>query len=131
MMDHNQTTAEGLAAWIERRAHTPAELRQVLGYALKDAEARGEERGEQRASQEVPATPLNADVGRRMPVAREAGETWQPFPGGAIFTDIGGGYATIEMPTSVNTCPNCRRAVVGLRCNRCKLSFSQSGTLGT
>jgi hypothetical protein len=57
MMDHCTQTADGLATWIERRAHTPAELRQVLGYALKDAEARGEERGERLASLIAPADP--------------------------------------------------------------------------
>jgi hypothetical protein len=74
---HAETTAEGLATWIERRKHTPDELRLVLGYALKDAEARGEERGERLASLEAPpdpapeeAAPLNAHVGRRMPVVR-------------------------------------------------------------
>jgi hypothetical protein len=99
-MDHNHTTAEGLATWIERRQHTPVELRQVLHYALKDAEARGEERGERcpdcgtsgmlcvpcsMASAPIgsfdsvaippdpapePAAPLNAHVGRRVPVVQ-------------------------------------------------------------
>jgi hypothetical protein len=41
---HCTQTADGLATWIERRTHTPAELRQILRLALKDAEARGEQR---------------------------------------------------------------------------------------
>jgi hypothetical protein len=109
MMDHNETTAEGLATWIERRKHTPAELRQVLRYALHDAEARGEERGERLVAPAdpapeqqdwmdaaadglaglapvhedafkgaydhvfpEPARPLNAHVGRRIPVVQAA-----------------------------------------------------------
>ena len=41
-MDHCTQTADGLAFWIERRQHTPAELRIILLAALRDAERRGE-----------------------------------------------------------------------------------------
>lgn len=67
-MTHAEQTADGLATWIERRQHTPAELRQILRLALQDAEARGARLASLEAPPDPlpePAAPLNAHVGRR------------------------------------------------------------------
>jgi hypothetical protein len=100
---HAEQTADGLATWIERRQHTPAELRQILRLALRDAEVRGERLASLVAPLDplaepippVEAAPLNAHVGRRVPVS------------------------TVTNPP----CPSCHRPTVGGVCGPCATAY--------
>lgn len=82
-MTHAEQTAAGLATWILGRIAVgqlnPADLERTLLAALRDAE----EQGAQLASLEVPpdpapeqARPLNAHVGRRIPISALAAAEW-------------------------------------------------------
>lgn len=82
-MTHAEQTAASLTTWvlgrIARDQLNPADLERTLLAALHDAEARGARLASLEAPPDPlpePAAPLNAHVGRRIPISALAAAEW-------------------------------------------------------